>query len=131
MKSIARLALLSLMMAAVSLAADLYPNQPKLSAAHRNLMAARRQMDKVDVSGSAPSKKALTEATVSLNTARKYLEDAAKNKGSHRTAAIDRIDKAKSLIQKLALGSGSASSVVAEINMAVTDVKEAARAGRR
>ena len=46
------------------------------------------------------------------------------------TAAIGRIDKAKSLIQKLALGSGSASSVVAEINMAVTDVKEAARAGR-
>lgn len=131
MKSIVRLVLLSLMMSAVSLAADLYPNQPKLSAAHRNLMAARRQMDKVDVSGSAPSKKALTEATVSLNTARKYLEDAAKNKGSHRTAAIGHIDKAKAQIQKLSQGVGSASSVVAEIDIAVTDVKEAPRAGRR
>jgi hypothetical protein len=44
--------------------------------------------------------------------ARKNLEDAAKNKGSHRVAAMDRIEKAKAMVEKLRQGIGSASTVV-------------------
>ena len=125
------LILLTLFMASLSSpAADAYPNQPKLSNAHRNLMSARRNLDRVNVSGNDPSMKLLNEAVVSLNAARKNLEDAAKNKGSHRAAAMDRIDKSKAMIEKLRQGSGSASTVVMEIDAALTDVKEAARAGR-
>jgi hypothetical protein len=107
------LLLLTLLMASLSSpAADAYPNQPKLSNAHRNLMSARRNLDRANVSGNSPSTKLLNEAVVSLNMARKNLEDAAKNKGSHRVAAMDRIEKAKAMVEKLRQGIGSASTVV-------------------
>lgn len=93
-------------------------------------MAARRKLDRLAVAGGDPRPKVLNEAVVALNAARANLDDAVKDKGSHRTAAIARIDKAKELIEKLRTGAGSVSTVVEEVIGAVTDVKEAAKAGR-
>jgi hypothetical protein len=113
------------------LAADVYPHQPALNAAHNGLMAARRRLDRINVVGGTPPAKALNEVVVALNAARKNLDDAAKNKGSHRKAAMDKIDKAKEWIEKLRQGSGGVSKVQEEVDAALIDVKEAARAGQK
>lgn len=122
--------LLAVCLVGATIAADVYPNQPKLNNAHNHLMKARKHLDLVDVSGRTPAPKLLDNVVVSLNAARFNLDEAAKNKGSHRDAAIKHIDTAKELIEKLRKGNGTVSDLVTEISAAVSDVKEAAKAGR-
>lgn len=107
---------------------DPYPRQPKLQAAHKSLMAAKGHLQR---SLQGREDKHFQEAGISLSAALTNLENAAKNKGSNRLAAIREIKAAQAEIAPSKGVSRSVSTAIQHVEQAIKEVAESARAGRK
>jgi len=90
------LALVTILSAATAHAVDIFADQPKIKAAFNKLNGA---LASVERSRLGEPQKHLNDAIVNLSMAKNSLEQAAKDKGSYRTAAIRLIDQAKQELQ--------------------------------
>ena len=108
------------------LAADPFPNQPKMAAAYNNLNAALNQLEKADLHLPGPHRK---NAILDLAAAKTALDEAAKNKGSYVPKAKSLIDDATKLLEAAPLDDNDRKKAMDTIKIALTEVNKGAHAG--
>jgi hypothetical protein len=101
--------------------------QPRVTITENHLRSALGHLVKSE--HEAP-KKHVADALKDLEIASQSMEMAAKNKGSHRAAAIAKIEEAKKLMTGLQLTTDQREKAIALVKDAMTEAAEARRAGR-
>jgi benzoyl-CoA reductase/2-hydroxyglutaryl-CoA dehydratase subunit BcrC/BadD/HgdB len=109
--------------------AEPFRRQSKINDAHKELKAAQAQVEKSRLSDDR--RKNLEKAWENLNSAKASLEEAKKNKGSYRPAAIRAIDKAKVELDAAVTNPARAAKATEFIKEAIEQTIKAGEAGRR
>ena len=123
------IALFSILTSAIGFGGDLFPAQPAISTAYSRLLAAQRQVEQSRTD--KYRKKPLSEASINLTTATTSLEEAKKNKGPHRSAAIKLIAQAKTEVEASKENPARTDQAATYIKEAIERVVKAGETGRR
>lgn len=118
--------LLILAFAASLHAAPPFRGQPMMAAAYENLEGALKKIERADGAGkSAP----LEAAIVDLTLAKQSLDNAKKNKGANRSAAIKLIEEAIPLLEARPVAEDKLKAAKEKIMQAMDRVLQGARVG--
>jgi hypothetical protein len=116
-------------LAASAWSKEQFAGQPNIANALKKLHGARGQLERARLGDDA--KKHLNEATVMLTAASSFLEQASKNKGSYRPAAIKAIEQAKTEIEAAATDSTHIEKAAEFVKTAIEETNKAGETGRR